>query len=331
MQQKKKVILDVDTGSDDAVAIMLAVLSGELDILGITVTQGNQALENCVDNTMRVLHMLGADIPVYPGCPAPMVRYLTPGRSANNVERPIFIVEDGIEYTIHPDFTILPPSTAKPQEKHACSFIVETLKQSTEKVTLIPVGPPTNVGMAFRMDPTIVEKVEEVVFMGGAVNMGNVTPIAEANFFHDPEAAKIIIDSGVKVRIIPLNATHSAKLTMQDADDLASLGTKAGDLAAYLLRLRSQASIKMGWHDGQEEAMHDALAVAAVIDPTVITDLRRQKCFIDIAGGAGDGQLIVEHRNQNDSSASTYVAYKADKEKFYQMIRMHLQKEKLPL
>ena len=328
MKQKKKVILDVDTGSDDAIAIMLAVLSDELDILGITVTQGNQQLDACVDNTLRVLDMLGADIPVYPGCPAPMVRELTPGRSANNPQRGIGIVENGVEYTIHPKFTFLPAAVSEAQKKHACSFIIEALHQSTEKVTLIPVGPPTNIGMAFRMDPTIAEHVEEVVFMGGAVDMGNVTPVAEANFFHDPEAVKIILDSGVRVRIITLNATHSAQLSMQDADKLGALGTKAGDLAAKLIYLRAEASKKMGWHNGEHEAIHDALAVAAVLEPSVIQDLRRQHCNIDISGGFADGQLIVEHRNENDTSAQTYVSYKADKEKFCQLLQMCLQKGK---
>ncbi len=317
---KKKVILDVDTGSDDAIALMLAVLCDEFDILGITVTQGNRPLQNCVENTLRVLDMLGATIPVYPGCPAPMVRELTPGRTANNPQGDIGIIEEGVEYTIHPPFINIPPAVSKPQPKHACSFIVEAVKTANSKVTLIPVGPPTNIGMAFRMDPTIAENIEEVVFMGGAVDRGNVTPVAEANFFHDPEAVKIVIDSGVPIRFITLNATHSAEISMPEADKLAALGTKAGALAASLIHIRAEASKRMGWHDGTHEPIHDALAVAAVIDPSVITDLRRQQCNIDISGGFGDGQLIVEHRNEHDTSVNTYVSYNADQPKFFQMM-----------
>lgn len=319
--EKKKVIMDVDTGSDDAIAIMMAVLSGQLDILGITVTQGNRPLTNCVENTLRVLDMLGADIPVYAGCPAPMVRDLTPGRGANNPGGGVGIVEDGVEYTIHPAYLDLPAAHSQVQKKHACSFLVEAIHAAEGKVTLIPVGPPTNIGMAFRMDPTIAQKVEEVVFMGGAVDKGNVTPVAEANFFHDPEAVKIVLDSGVKVRCITLNATHSAEISMPQADELIALGTKSGKLAGDLIHLRAKASQKMGWHSGQWEAIHDALAVAAVLDESVITDLRRQKCNIDINGGFGDGQLIVEHRNEQDLSVNTYVSYRADGEKFFAMMK----------
>lgn len=120
----------------------------------------------------------------------------------------------------------IPDAVGKPQPEHACTFLIDAVKKADSKVTLIPVGPATNIGMAFRMDPSIAENIEEVVFMGGSVDMGNVTAVAEANFFHDPEAVKIVLGSGVKVRIVPLNATHSAMLTLEDADELIGLGTR---------------------------------------------------------------------------------------------------------
>ena len=326
MELRKKVILDVDTGSDDAVAILLAVLSGKLDVLGITVTWGNRCVEDCVSNTLQVVEMLGADIPVYKGCPAPMVRELTPGRVANNPINKISIVEDGVEYSIHPAKMPLPDAVGSAQPQHACSFLVDTLRNATEKVTLIPVGPATNIGMAFRMDPSIAEKVEEVVFMGGSVGMGNVTPVAEANFFHDPEAVKIILDSGVKVRIVPLNATHSAMLTIQDADELIALGTKAGKLAGEMVKIRAAASLRMGATDGTAEPIHDALAVAWVLDDTVMLDAKRQHCDIDINGGVSDGQLIPDQRGGEDPNSNVVVGYKADKDKFFAMLKENLAK-----
>ncbi|GAA0784382.1 nucleoside hydrolase [Hathewaya limosa] len=320
MENKRKVILDVDTGSDDAIAIMVAVLSKQVDVLGITVTQGNRPLKNCVENTLRVLDMLDSHIPVYAGCPDAMVRNMIPGRNANNPTDGISLFENGVEYTIHPEYLELPPAVSKAQTKHACSFIIEAVKKSREKITIITVAPPTNIGMAFRMDPTIKDNIEEVIFMGGGVNVANVTPVAEANFFHDPEAVKIILDSGVKVKIIGLDATHSAEITMEEAEKLIGTGTKAGRLAGDLIKMRAIASKKKGWSDGTTEAIHDALAVATLLDPGVIMDMRRQKCDIDISGGAGDGQLIVDRKNQNNSSVNTYVAYKADKYKFYNII-----------
>lgn len=321
MELRKKVILDVDTGSDDAVALLLAMLSGKLDILGVTVTWGNRCVEDCVANTLQVVELVGADIPVYKGCPAPMVRELTPGRVANNPVNRISIVENGVEYSIHPAKMPIPDAVGKPQPEHACTFLIDAVKKADSKVTLIPVGPATNIGMAFRMDPSIAENIEEVVFMGGSVDMGNVTAVAEANFFHDPEAVKIVLGSGVKVRIVPLNATHSAMLTLEDADELIGLGTRAGKLAGDMVKSRAAASLRMGATDGKAEPIHDALAVAWVLDESVMLDARRQKCDIDINGGVADGQLIVDHRNENDESVNTVVAYKADKGKFFALLK----------
>lgn len=321
MELRKKVILDVDTGSDDAVALLLAILSGKLDILGVTVTWGNRCVEDCVSNTLQVVELVDAGIPVYQGCPAAMVRELTPGRVANNPVNRISIVEDGVEYSIHPEKMPIPDAVGKPEPIHACTFLIDAVKKADSKVTLIPVGPATNIGMAFRMDPSIAENIEEVVFMGGAVNMGNATAVAEANFFHDPEAVKIVLDSGVKVRIVPLNATHSAMLTLEDADELIGLGTRAGKLAGDMVKTRAAASLRMGSTDGKAEPIHDALAVAWVLDEAVMLDARRQKCDIDISGGAADGQLIVDQRRGNDESSNTVVAYKADKDRFFAMLK----------
>lgn len=314
----RKLILDVDTGSDDAIAIMLAVLSGQFDLLGITVCWGNRPVEACVHNTLQVLELVGADVPVYQGCPEPMVRHLLPAR---HIPNDVSIVEDGVEYTIHPAVMPLPAPTGQAQNKHAVTFLVETLLAAQEPVTLVAVGPPTNLGMALRMEPRIREHIAEVVFMGGAVDMGNVTPVAEANFFHDPEATKIVLDSGVKVTCITLNATMASPFTMAEADELEALGTKSGAFAAQLIRIRAEASRHLGWSDGVLEPVHDPLAIAYLLDPAVITDLRRQQCNIDISGGFADGMLIVEHRNENDTSVNTYVSYGSDTALYHRIVK----------
>ena len=285
MLNRKKVILDVDTGSDDAVAIMLAVRSEELEILGITVTWGNRPVENCAENTLRVLELLGKEIPVYQGCPQPMVRYLTKQRNAALEKDGISAEIDGQEVTVHPAFLDLPPAVSKVQKLHACSFLVETLKEVSEKITLIPVGPLTNIGMALRMAPEIKEHIEEIVLMGGGVGRGNITAIAEANFYHDPEAAKIVLDSGIPCRIVGLNATHSAELTL-------------------------------------ENAIHDAVAVACVVCPEIVLDLRRQRCDVDINGGAADGELIADNRigYEADDTVTTQIVYKVDQKQFFELL-----------
>lgn len=321
---RKKVILDVDTGSDDAIALMLAVQSQQLNILGVTVTWGNRPVDDCVENTLRVLSFLGKEkeIPVYRGCPEPMVRYLTKQRNAALDKDGISIVEDEKEYSVHPVRLNLPETTAKAQRQHACSFLVETLLASEEKITLIPVGPATNVGMAFRMEPAIREHIEEVVFMGGAIGRGNITPCAEANFYHDPEAAKIVLDSGVPCRIVGLNATHSVELNLDDAKALRALGTPPAHFAAELIETRIDALQRMGNSDGYSDAIHDAVAVATVLDPSVITEEGCWRCDIDINGGAADGMLIADRRlgYEADETVCTWVEMKADKTKFFGML-----------
>lgn len=315
--EKKKVILDVDTGSDDAIAIMLALSSPELDVKALTVTWGNRPVENCVENTLRVTELMNNDVPVYKGCPQPMVRYMT-----EEFVSSCTIVEDGVEYSLHPAYLDLPVARRKPEEKNAVSFIIDYLKTTSDKITFITVGPPTNLGMALRAAPEIADSIEEVVFMGGAINMGNAAPASEANFYHDPEAAKIIIDSGVKCRIIGLNATHSAELTLDDADTFDKINTPQSTLAASLLRNRVTVFKKLKQGNGYSDAIHDALAVACVIDPSVITDIRTIKCDIDLGHGLAYGQLIADLRrgSEPDENTRTQIAFKADKDKFFSML-----------
>ncbi|MBQ4505675.1 MAG: nucleoside hydrolase [Firmicutes bacterium] len=323
---RRKVILDVDTGSDDAVALLLAILSERFDILGITVCWGNSDVETCTSNTLQVVDLLGSDIPVYQGCPEPMVRHLSRGRVFNNAPNRTSIVKNGKEYKTHPGTLPIPPATSLKQSLHACSFLVETIKNSPEKITLIPTAPLTNMGMALRMDPSIAENVEEIVLMGGAVGTGNASACAEANFFHDPEAAKIVIDSGIKIRIVPLNATRSAGLYREDAARLIALGTAAGKLAGDLVNMRSDASDVMQTRGGKGEPIHDALAVAWLLDEGVITEAREEKCDVDINGGACDGQMIVDTRLGYEHAPNATVAYKADRQRFMEILCEHLSK-----
>jgi inosine-uridine nucleoside N-ribohydrolase len=318
--RRRKLIMDVDTGSDDAIALLLAMLSGRFELLGITVCRGNSDVETCTRNTLQVVDMLGLDIPVYQGCPDPMVRELSRGRVMNNALNRTSIVKDGKEYKVHPYTLPIPPARSEKQDRHACSFIVETLKSSKEKITLIPTGPLTNIGMALRMDPSIVKNIEEIVLMGGAVGTGNASACAEANFFHDPEAAKIVLGSGAKVRIVPLNATRSAGLYREDAAKLIALGTMAGKLAGDLINMRTDASDVMGTRGGDGEPIHDALAVAWVLDESVITESREEHCDVDFSGGACDGQLVIDSRRGYEHEPNARVAYKGDRKRFMEIM-----------
>lgn len=317
----KKVILDVDTGSDDAIAIMMAVLSGKLDILGITVTWGNRPVEDCVKNTLKVLELLGKKIPVYRGCPQAMVRYLTRQRNAALDKDGISITLEGEEYTVHPSSFSLPEPKEKEQAEHACSFLVNTVKASKEKITLIAVGPLTNLGMALRMCPEMKDHIEKIVIMGGGVHKGNITPCAEANFYHDPEAAKIVLESGIPCDVVPLNATHSAEISLDDAGELEATGKDAAVFAAKLIRQRIEALEKMQAGNGYSDAIHDALAVASLLDERVIEMWETRAFDIDINGGAGDGALIIDDRMNAEAEFSVRFAMKANKEIFFDMMK----------
>ena len=168
----KKIILDVDPGHDDAVAIMLAAFNPEIDLLGITVVAGNQTLEKTFNNALKVCSHLGIDVPVYKGMPGPMVREQV---IADDIHG-----ETGLD---GPDFGEI---TKKGETMHAVDYIIEKLLGSDEKITLVPTGPLSNIGMALRKEPRIKEKIEQIVLMGGAYQLGNSTPAAEFNIFADP-------------------------------------------------------------------------------------------------------------------------------------------------
>ncbi len=184
-----KVILDVDTGTDDAIAIMLALLSPELDVIGICSVNGNRGIEFTTENTLRVVEYLGAaQVPVHRGCVLPMVSTLSPGRRINI---PYTGPEDP-EDNVHGDYVDLPPATIKPAPGNAVSWLIDTLMESEGDITLVPVGPLTNIAMALRAEPAIAEKIKQIVLMGGGCREANITPSAEFNFWIDPEAANIV-------------------------------------------------------------------------------------------------------------------------------------------
>lgn len=318
--EKQKVILDVDTGTDDAVAIMLAALSPDVELLGVCSVNGNRGIDFTTENTLRVVEYLGMQdrIPVYRGCSLPMVSTLTPGR------------RDGIPATgemdsnnIHGDYVELPPSTIHTRPEHAVFWLIDTLMHSEGDITLIPVGPLTNIAMALRIEPRIAEKIKQIVIMGGGYKEVNITPAAEFNFWVDPEAAKIVMESGCDITIVPLDATHKAVLSLADADAMESSGTPAGKATAQFIRHR-QAGYKV-WQpmaDIDTVPIHDALAVCAVIDPDVLQNVVHTYVDIDIAGGAADGMSICDvDKRYKDKKPNARVALSADKDRFSRMVK----------
>ena len=320
---KKKIILDVDTGSDDAIAIMTAVLSDELDVLGITTVNGNRPVMNTTENTLRVLDLLKSDIPVYRGCEEPMVAGLMPERQLfkkTNDKKEL----GGKTVTYHYEFLEeLPPSVSKAQDISAVQYLIKALNDSDGDITIIAVGPLTNLGVAMRADPGIINKIKKLIIMGGGCRQTNTTSAAEFNIWKDPEAAQIVLTSGCEILLVPLDATHRAYVDSEESMKLRQIGTPVGIATADLLDARIQAYDLMQPIECAPYGStppHDALTVCAAIDETVLRDVRLCRVDVDCGGSWADGMTIVDPRVLTDQPENVHVAFNADREKFVSML-----------
>lgn len=320
----EKVILDVDTGSDDAVAEMAAILSEDLEVVAICTTWGNLDIELTTENTLRLVEKMGVDIPVYKGCHTAMVKYLCENRIPPKY-RPIIV--DGQEMQIHEPELKLPPAQIKVRDQHAVLFYIDYLTNAAEPVTLIPVGPITNLGHALRIAPGIVKNIKKIVIMGGGDHAANAGLCGEGNSWHDPEAAQIVLDSGADIIWIPLDATHSACIDIHDCARLRKMNTFSGNFAADLIEHRIKChNATQPLKVPNAAAVHDALAVCAVIDESVLTDCRpvhMKMGFFDY----GEGETIIDRRERPEPPNCRF-AYDADRKKFVEMLCGLFEKDK---
>lgn len=274
----KKVILDCDPGHDDAFAMMLAVQN--LDVLGITTIGGNCTLENVTKNALKILEVLErTDIPVYMGHSCPMVMPL--------VTAPQFHGETGL------DGPVLPEPLVRAKKKHAVDFIIDSV-MNTEDVTLIATGPLTNIAAAINKEPKIVERVKELSIMGGSVTFGNWTPAAEFNIYVDPEAAYRVFNSGLHIKMSGINLTRQCCLTREHVNQFREIGTKAANLAADLTEFFIGATVKSASLTGAN--MHDACAVAWLIDPSLIK-AADMHINIELKGEFTRGMTVCDYRH----------------------------------
>lgn len=310
----RKVILDVDTGFDDSVAIMTALLSPELEVVGICSVNGNRDIEHTTENTLRVVEYLGKNVPVLKGCALPLVATLPPWRKPTVP----FHGQENSELNVHDDYVPLPPATIKPLKQNAVSWLVDTLMASDGDITLIPVGPLTNVAAALRIQPEIASKIQEIIYMGGGYKVNNITPTAEFNVWVDPEACKIVVDSGVKLTFVPLDATHKAYIRLSECKKLREIGTKASVAAAGIIEFRIKGyNVWQPMEELDAAPVHDALAVAYAIDPLVLKDIHHAFCDVDISGGACDGQTVIDiEKRYLNKEPNCYCAINADRDRF---------------
>ena len=308
----RKLILDVDTGTDDAVAIMLAALHPGLELVGCTTVNGNVPVRYTTDNTLRVLDHIGrSDIPVFQGCARPLVRLDFPvPRSVNDLAG-----------KIHGTTLPVPPSKRQKQDTGGVEFLIETYRAATEEITLVAVAPLTNIAAALALDPKFAERVPEIVVMGGGHEIGNVTPAAEFNIWGDPEAAAMVFAAGFrKLTLVPLDATHRALISKAHCDQLAALGTPAGQAAAAFIGHRIVV------HDDIQKMptlgttpVHDALAVGSVIDRTLITT-RRLHVAVETHGTLTVGRTVIDTHFRSGQEPNCDVAFDADAARFVALL-----------
>jgi inosine-uridine nucleoside N-ribohydrolase len=303
-----KVILDVDTGTDDAVALMTAALSPDLELVGATTVNGNTTVDNTTENTLRVFDWIGMpDVPVHRGMSQPLAR--TQMEERNPARR------------IHGDLLDLPPaSTARLRPGHAVDWLIETYLASDGDIVLCPVGPLTNIATAIQKEPAILQKIPQIVLMGGAHDHGNTTPSAEFNIWLDPEAARIVVNCGRPIRMIPLDATHRALVSKEDCERLRALGTPAGEAAArFTLQRIDGYDASQPMHRLGAAPVHDALAVCSIIDPSVVTT-HHIPVDVEVFAELSVGRTVCDFRFRGGQPANVDFAMDADEPKFVGML-----------
>ncbi len=291
------ILIDCDPGHDDAIAILLAAASPELEVRAITTVAGNTTLDKTTANAIRVLDLIGWSTPVAAGADRPLMRDLV---VAENVHGP-----SGL------DGPTLSAPTREPEPVHAVELIARTVASSDRPVTLVPTGPLTNIALFLALHPQLAGRVERIVLMGGSMGMGNVTPSAEFNIYVDPEAATRVFGSGLDVTMIGLDVTHRALLRGSDASRLAA-GGKAARFVADLLGFFSRH--EPGGRGLGGAPIHDAVAVAHVIWDDLVTTERRP-IEVDL-GVVGRGRTVVDRRIGTAESGSVRVATDIDGERF---------------
>jgi len=301
MPPRQKVILDVDTGTDDAIALLMAGHASALELVGVTVVQGNAPLPVTLANTCKVLaagHL--AHVPVYAGMDRPLLRPRVPTGPGQSLA------------------FALPEPDLSPRSVHAVDFLVHHfLSPAGPETILIPVAPLTNLAMALLREPRLAERIPRLVMMGGAVGSGNVTPAAEFNIYADPEAARVVFRSGIPITMVGLEATASAWVGDADVALIRALGTPQARVAADLM------AWDVRWfreHLGREAEIYDACAVAGVIEPGLLTT-RPMYVDVETTGELTLGRTVCSERPYPGLTRRVDVALQVDRSRFLEIMR----------
>lgn len=301
----KKIILDCDPGHDDAIALLLAYGNPEIELLAVTTVVGNQTLEKVTHNALAIAEIAKiSGIPFAAGANRPLVREIEVAPDIHG--------DSGL------DGPVLPQPSLTLDKRHAVSLIIDTIMSHPPKtITLVPTGGLTNIALAARLEPRIVERVKEVVLMGGGYHVGNWSPVAEFNIKIDPEAAHIVFNEKWPLTMVGLDLTHQALATSDIVEKIAALKTKPAQFVVELLEFFGKMYKQAQNFDNPP--VHDPCAVAYVIDPSVMTT-RKVPVDIELTGTLTLGMTVADFRMPAPDNCHTQVAVKLDHQKFWQLV-----------
>lgn len=289
----KKVLIDTDPGIDDSLAILLALASPEIELVGLSVVHGNCSTAQGAINALSVLELAkSGHIPVAAGCSLPLVQpsLLAPETHGSS----------GMGYAR------LPEPGIKPVEKHGVDFLIESVLQSPGEITLVAIGPLTNIALAIRLEPKITTAIKEIICMGGAIrHPGNTTPLAEFNVYVDPHAAHIVYHAGIPFTLVPLDVTYQCILTPEDVQRLLMINTPLTRFIADSTRFY------MNFHDAYQHingcVINDPLALALVFAPDLVSCVD-MFVDVDISGGVSMGKTFADFYRMTGKPANMRVA-----------------------
>lgn len=301
----RPIIIDCDPGIDDALAIMLAIASNELDIKLITTCAGNQRIEKITLNTLKLLSFVDKEIEVAKGADKPLFKDLVLSEAAHGKSGFGEVELEEVKFSV--------------SDRSAIEAMKDTILNSEQKITIVAIGPLTNIALLIKSYPEVIKNINQLSIMGGACNGGNCTPVAEFNIYVDPDAAKIVFDSGIPITMFGLDVTHQIPMYKEDIDRIRYIGNKTGQFAAKMLDFY--------FKEDKIEGMHDPCPVAYLIDPSLFTII---PCNVEIEtkGEFTRGQTVVDKLNQTGKPQNVKVALEVEREKILDMLYNAIKKLK---
>jgi inosine-uridine nucleoside N-ribohydrolase len=301
---KHKIILDCDPGHDDALAILLAAHHPAIDLLAITTVAGNQSVEKTTRNALKICSLANLQhIPV-----------------ARGMERPLLAVPQ-YAADIHGESGLdgprIPEPVTEPIAQHAVDLLIELLLRSDENITLVATGPLTNIATAIRKEPAILPHIQRIALMGGAIGLGNVTPVAEFNIWFDPEAAAIVLGCGCPITMIPLEVTHQALATSDVLQRLRASGRTVAQVAADLLVFFAETYLQV--FGFPSPPVHDPCAIAAIVMPEIM-QMHKMRVEVETTGIWSRGQTVCDAYGKLGRPTNADVGYALDVPRFWELM-----------